>query len=308
MKERYADKTDPKDMQITETGPFTMTLWPTMTLLSCACKRFILLPLRGKTKISKRRALVLLLVLGTFIIYQQQYKVEKYILKTMKTKTLATHKGANQEPRRTIDKLPPMPPVDSAKLKGYHEKDILKTMKTKTLTTHKGANQEPRRTTDKLPPMPPVDRAKLKGYRRVKDECMEYGKAGRINRSVLLGVLGDNTLVNEGDITLITQMTSSRSDKLYRLTVRWSECSANYSAAFPARAQHQCARMNLRHETSPSPRLFDIRPIYRPADNKLDIAAVDRDLYRLHIQLVVRSGDRRPNKLSACSIQQIGFC
>ena len=57
---------------------------------------------------------------------------------------------------------------------------------------------------------------------RVKDECMEYGKAGRMTRRVLLNVLGEHTLVNDRDITLVTQMTSSRSDKLHRLTIRWS--------------------------------------------------------------------------------------
>ena len=46
-------------------------------------------------------------------------------------------------------------------------------------------------------------------------------------------------------------------------------------------------------------------PIDRPADNKLDSAAIERDTYRLRIQLVVRSGDRRPHQLSAYSIEQI---
>ena len=53
------------------------------------------------------------------------------------------------------------------------------------------------------------------------------------------------------------------------------------------------------------PRIFDIRHNYRPADNKVDIAAVERDPYRRRIQLVVRSGDRRPHQVSAYSIQQI---
>lgn len=57
---------------------------------------------------------------------------------------------------------------------------------------------------------------------RVKDECVEYNKAGRMNRTVLHDVLGKETLVNDDDITLVTQMTSSRSDKLYHITIQWS--------------------------------------------------------------------------------------
>ena len=45
-----------------------------MTLLSCSCKRLVFLPSRGKTLRSTLRALILLFVLGTFIIYQQQYE------------------------------------------------------------------------------------------------------------------------------------------------------------------------------------------------------------------------------------------
>ena len=57
---------------------------------------------------------------------------------------------------------------------------------------------------------------------RVKDECDEYNKAGRMNRTVLHDVLSKETLVNDDDITLVTQMTSSRSDKLYHITIQWS--------------------------------------------------------------------------------------
>ena len=67
------------------------------------------------------------------------------------------------------------------------------------------------------------------------------------------------------------------------------------------RGRHQSVRVSRRHETSPSHRLFDIRPIYQ----QVDIAALERDPCRVRIQLVVRSFDRLPHQLSAYSIQQI---
>ena len=75
------------------------------------------------------------------------------------------------------------------------------------------------------------------------------------------------------------------------------------SAVFPV-CHTRASALAVVTKTSPSPQLFVIRPIYRPADNKLDIAAVERDPYRRRIQLVVRSSDRRPHQFSAYSIQQ----
>ncbi|KAI0214349.1 hypothetical protein LSAT2_000556 [Lamellibrachia satsuma] len=100
--------------------------------------------------------------------------------------------------------------------------DTLENIKRKTLATNKSSHIEPRIPTKTLPSMPAVDNSKLEGYRRVKDECVEYNKAGRMNRTVLHDVLGKETLVNDDDITLVTQMTSSRSDKLYHITIQWS--------------------------------------------------------------------------------------
>ena len=58
-------------------------------------------------------------------------------------------------------------------------------------------------------------------------------------------------------------------------------------------------------QTSPSPRLSGIRPTDCPAENELGNTAVERDPYRLRIQLAVRSRNRRPYQLSAYSTQQI---
>ena len=69
--------------------------------------------------------------------------------------------------------------------------------------------------------------------------------------------------------------------------------------------RHQSVRVSRRHETSPSPRPIDIRPTDRPADNELGNTAVERDPYRLRIELAVKPCDRRSHQLSAYSTQQI---
>ena len=43
-----------------------------------------------------------------------------------------------------------------------------------------------------------------------------------MQRTVHLHVLGKDDFVNDNDITLVTQMTSERYDKLYNLAMRWS--------------------------------------------------------------------------------------
>ncbi|KAI0237637.1 LARGE xylosyl- and glucuronyltransferase 2 [Lamellibrachia satsuma] len=83
---------------------------------------------------------------------------------------------------------------------------------TKTLTKTK---------TKQFPPMPLVDGVKLKGYGTVKDACISYYEAGRMERSVLVSVLDKDTLVDDDDITLVTQLTSSRTEKLCNLVKRW---------------------------------------------------------------------------------------
>ena len=51
---------------------------------------------------------------------------------------------------------------------------------------------------------------------------MNYIKAARMQRTVHLHVLGKDDLVSDNDITLVTQMTSERYDKLYNMATRWS--------------------------------------------------------------------------------------
>ena len=57
---------------------------------------------------------------------------------------------------------------------------------------------------------------------RVKDDCIDYYKAGRMQRTVHLHTLGRDDLYRFNDITLVTQMTSERHDKLKHLAIRWS--------------------------------------------------------------------------------------
>ena len=57
---------------------------------------------------------------------------------------------------------------------------------------------------------------------RVKDECGGYYQAGRMQRTVHMHVLGRDDLYRFNDVTMIVHMTSERTDKLYRLALRWS--------------------------------------------------------------------------------------
>jgi len=86
---------------------------------------------------------------------------------------------------------------------------------------------------------------------------VNYIKAARMQRTVHLHVLGKDDLVNDNDITLVTQMTSERYDKLYNLATRWSgeyaqlrpiHCSIGHlhgrpSSCFPKTDDNRCQRM-----------------------------------------------------------------
>ena len=62
----------------------------------------------------------------------------------------------------------------------------------------------------------------------MKDDCIDYYQAGRMQRTVHLHVMGRDELYRFNDITLVTQMTSERHDKLYRLAVRWTGESSHF--------------------------------------------------------------------------------
>ena len=44
---------------------------------------------------------------------------------------------------------------------------------------------------------------------------------GRITRKVYVDVLNKSSIDDDDDVTLVTQLTSSRSEKLYSLVLRW---------------------------------------------------------------------------------------